>query len=402
MGKKTVYDAIVVGSGATGGLAVKELTERGMRVLLLEAGRKLNPTKPYGISPLPYDLKYRNLISPTILYKNHQPIQSKCYACDEYGHRFFINDVKNPYTTHRGKPFDWIRARQVGGRTIMWGRHSYRFSDYDFKAASLDGHGENWPISYKDLEPYYERVERFIGVSGSVENLPQLPDSIFIPPMELTFSEMMLKVAVENRWKDRKVITARVASYFNSVSSTLPLAIETGLLTLRSKAIASHILVDSNTGKAKGVAFIDQITKKEYEAFSNIVVLCASTIESARLLLNSSSRQYPNGLGNNSSNAVGCYLMDHTCVESSSGIVPAAAKYPYKFDDGVNVGVYIPRFRNIRNKHPKFIRGYGIQALTLRRTLPTHLHHIPGFGGEFKEMVRETPNAPSCWIGAFG
>ena len=177
MPKQTIYDVIVVGSGATGGWAAKELTEKGLRVIMLEAGRKLDPAKDFRMLAFPYDLKYRNLIPQTELLRKRQPIQSKCYACDEYASHFFVDDVDNPYTTAEGKSFDWIRGRQVGGRTLMWGRQSYRFSDYEFKAASRDGFGVDWPISHADLAPYYERVERFVGISGAAENLPQLPDS---------------------------------------------------------------------------------------------------------------------------------------------------------------------------------------------------------------------------------
>jgi choline dehydrogenase-like flavoprotein len=427
MAKRTVYDVIVIGSGATGGWAAKELTEKGLRVILLEAGRKLDPARDYKMLAWPYDLKYRNVIPQTVLFKQRQPIQSRCYACDEFGHHFFVDDKENPYTTPDNKPFDWIRGRQVGGRTLMWGRQSYRLSDYEFKAASRDGYGVDWPISYAELAPYYERVERFIGVSGSVENLPQLPDSVFLPPMAMTCGERMLKKAVESRWKDRRVTIGRVAmltrshngraqchycghcergcdthSYFSTPGSTLPAAMKTGRLTLRPNAVCSHIIVDTNTGKAKGVAFIDRVTKKAHEVYGKVVVLCASTIESTRLLLNSATRQYPNGLANNSSGVLGHYLMDHTYSVSIGGIVPEAAKYPYNYDDGRNNGVYIPKFRNVFDKHPKFLRGYGIQAQAMKGMLPTHLRSVPGFGAEFKRLVRETPDAPTFWMGAFG
>ncbi len=426
MAKQPVYDAIVVGSGATGGWAAKELTEKGLRVIMLEAGRKLDPAKDYKMLAFPYDVKYRGVVPQTTLYKDRQPIQAKCYACDEYGHHFFVDDKDNPYTTPKDKPFDWIRGRQVGGRTLMWGRQSYRLSDYEFKAASRDGFGEDWPISHDELAPYYERVERFAGISGSKENLPQLPDSVFLPPMALTCGEQLLKKAVEARWKERKVIIGRVAmltqnhngraachycghcergcdtkSYFSTPASTLPAAMATGKLTLRPDAVVSHIIVDPNTGKAKGVAFVDRLTKKAHEVFGKVVVVCASTIESTRLLLNSASRQHPNGLGN-SSDALGRYLMDHTYSVSLGGTVPSVAKYPYVHEDGRNNGAYIPKYRNVWDKHPKFIRGYGIQASSQRGILPTHLQRVPGLGEQLKKMIRETPDAPNFWIGAFG
>ncbi|HXG66581.1 MAG TPA: GMC family oxidoreductase [Blastocatellia bacterium] len=428
MAKQVVYDAIVVGSGATGGWAAKELTEKGMRVVVLEAGRKLDPMKDFREHTWPYELQYRGNIPQTQLFKERQRIQSKCYACDEYGHHFFVDDVDNPYTTPDGKPFDWIRGRQVGGRTIMWGRQTYRLSDFEFKAASRDGYGEDWPISYKDLEPYYDKVEAFIGVSGNPENLPQLPDGKFLPPMKMTCGEMLLKRAVESRWKERRVTIGRAAiltqkhngraachwcghcergcttaSYFSSPGSTLPAAEKTGRLTLRPNAVVSHIIVDTNTGKAKGVAFIDRVTKKAHEVFGKVVVLCASTIESTRLLFNSATRQHPNGLGN-SSGVLGHYLMDHTYSVSVGGVVPAVAKFPYNYDDGRANGVYIPKFRNIspETKHPKFLRGYGIQASVQRSMLPVTVKNIPGFGSEFKRLVREADAPAPFWIGAFG
>ncbi|HKP85649.1 MAG TPA: GMC family oxidoreductase, partial [Blastocatellia bacterium] len=274
MSKEEVYDAIIVGSGATGGWAAKELAEKGMRVIVLEAGRKLDPMKDFNEHTWPYEVKHRGNVGSRTLYGARQPVQSKCYACDEYGHQFFVDDVDNPYTTAEGKPFDWIRGRQVGGRTIMWGRQTYRLSDYEFKAASRDGYGEDWPISYGELAPYYDRVEEFIGVSGSVENMPQLPDGKFLPAMKLTCGEWTLKSAVEKKWKDRRVMIGRAAiltqphkgraachycghcergcttsSYFSSPGSTLPAAAKTGRLTLRTNAVASHVIIDTNTGK---------------------------------------------------------------------------------------------------------------------------------------------------------
>lgn len=426
MQKRTTYDAIIVGSGATGGWAAKELTEKGLRVIVLEAGPKLDPDKNYKEHTWPYELEHRNTIPQTELFKARQATQSKCYACDEYSHQFFVDDVDNPYTTPDKKPFDWIRGRQVGGRSLMWGRQSYRLSDYDFKAASRDGHGEDWPISYAEIAPYYERVERFIGISGTAENLPQLPDSVFLPPMAMTCGERLLKHAVESRWPDRRVIIGRVAmltkshngraachycghcergcttaSYYSSPGVTLPAAERTGRMTLRPNAVASHIIVDPKTGKAKGVAYIDQTTKKAQEVFAKIVVLCASTIESTRLLFNSATRQHPNGLGN-SSGVLGHYLMDHTYAVSIAGTVPPVAKYPYNYDDGRNNGIYIPRFRNLKEKHPDFLRGYGIQAQSQRGMLPTTLGNIAGFGTEFKKQVRTANDPPPFWMGAFG
>jgi hypothetical protein len=182
MAKQEIYDAIIVGSGATGGWAAKELTQKGLKVAVLEAGRKLDPFKDYTEHIWPWELKFRGFGDRSNMERT-QPIQSKCYACNEYGRQFFVNDLENPFTTPPDKPFYWIRSRHVGGRSIPWGRQSYRLSNYDFKAAKHDGYGDDWPISYEELAPYYDKVEEFIGISGSYENLPQLPDSKFLPPM---------------------------------------------------------------------------------------------------------------------------------------------------------------------------------------------------------------------------
>src|SRR5262249_55716098 len=253
MAKQGVFDAIIVGSGATGGWAAKELTEAGMRVIVLEAGRKLDPEKDFTEHKWPYEMKFRGQVSAQKLYRERQPVQSKCYACDEYGHQFFVDDIDNPYTTPSGKPFEWIRGRQVGGRTIMWGRQSYRLSDYEFKAASHDGYGDDWPISYADLAPYYDRVEQFIGVSGAYEKLPQLPDDKFRPEMNSTCGEWLLKRAGKKGWPDGGVTTGgwailpaplngrarchyggnckhgcTTSSYFSTPGSPLPAAAKTG------------------------------------------------------------------------------------------------------------------------------------------------------------------------------
>jgi choline dehydrogenase-like flavoprotein len=426
MGKEQTYDAIVIGSGATGGWAAKELTEQGMRVLVLEAGRKLDPMTDYTEHMWPYEVPHHGNLPNTQVFSKRQAIQAKCYACNEYGNKFFVDDIDNPYTTPTDKPFDWIRGRQVGGRTIMWGRQSYRLSDLDFKAKTHDGYGDDWPIGYKDVSPYYDKVEEFIGVSGYLENLPQLPDGKFLPGMKMVCGEHLLKRAVEKRWPDRRVTIGRTAiltqkhngraachycghcergcmthSYFSSPGSTLPAAAATGRLTLQPNSIASHIIVDTNTGRAKGVAVVDQNTKRTYEVYGKVVVVCASTIESTRLLLNSATRQHPNGLGN-SSGVLGQYLMDHFYQISVGGLAPQTAGYPYNYDDGRANGVYIPRFRNVSDKQQGFVRGYGIQGSAARQMLPANIRAINGFGSDFKRQVRESKAPAPFRLSAFG
>lgn len=422
--KRKVYDAIVVGSGATGGWAAKVLTEKGMTVLVLEAGRNLDPAKDFREHTFPYELKYHGLASEK-QFAPRQPIQSRCYAANEYGHHLFVDDIDNPYTTPEDKPFWWIRGRHVGGRSVTWGRQSYRLSNFDFKAAERDGYGEPWPISYEDLEPYYNQVEEFVGISGSYENLPQLPDSKFLPPMAMTCGERMLKKAVEGKFDGRNVIIGRAAiltkphqgraachycghcdrgcatrSYFSSPGSTLPAAAATGRMTLRPNSVVREILVDPGTGKAKGVRVINQLTKRDSEEYARVVVLCASSLESTRILLNSKSRQYPTGLGN-SSGALGHYLMDHMFELSVGGVVPTLKGTEYDFSDGRANGIYVPRFRNIKDKHPNFIRGYGMQGGSQRGYTFSHAKQTPGFGAEFKKLVRENPNEVSFWLGAW-
>jgi choline dehydrogenase-like flavoprotein len=422
--RRKIYDAIVVGSGATGGWAAKVLTERGMTVLVVEAGRQLDPQKDFREHTFPYELKYRGLVSGA-KYAPRQPIQSRCYAANEYGHHLFVDDIDNPYTTPEDKPFWWIRGRHVGGRSVTWGRQSYRLSDYDFKAAERDGYGDPWPFSYKELERYYDQVEDFVGISGSYENLPQLPDSKFLPPMAMTCGEQILKKSVEGKFPGRKVIIGRAAiltknhqgraachycghcdrgctthSYYSSPGSTLPAAAKTGRMTLRPNAVVREIIVDPNTGKASGVRIVNQITKRDYEEYGKVVVLCASTLESTRILFNSKSRQHPNGLGN-SSGVLGHYLMDHMYSISAGGIAPMLKGQEYDYSDGRANGIYVPRFRNITDKHPNFIRGYGMQGGCQQGYSFSHARRAPGFGAEFKKLARENPSEIPFWLGAW-
>jgi choline dehydrogenase-like flavoprotein len=416
MAKQEIYDAIIVGSGATGGWAAKELTQKGLRVAVLEAGRKLDPLKDYTEHTWPYELKFRGFGDQSDMQRT-QPIQSKCYACNEYGRQFFVNDLENPYTTSPDKPFYWIRSRQVGGRSIPWGRQTYRLSNYDFKAASRDGYGDDWPLSYEELAPYYDKVEEFIGISGSYENLPQLPDSKFLPPMSLTCGEMVLKKAVSKLGDPhRRVIIGRCAiltkpihqgtpdaraachwcghcdrgcttkSYYSSPASTLPAAARTGRMTLVPNAVVSHIIVDKQTGKAKGLHYVDALTRNHREILGKIVVLCAGTLESTRIMLNSTSSLYPNGIAN-SSGALGHYLMDHVGGGGASGSLPMLDAKRLEQDGRAN-GIYVARFRNLTTKHGRFLRGYGFQG-GAGQPLWEHAKGIAGFGSELKQAVRE-------------
>ncbi|HVG39584.1 MAG TPA: GMC family oxidoreductase [Pyrinomonadaceae bacterium] len=414
---QTLYDVIVVGSGATGGMAAKELTEKGLRVLILEAGRKVDPEKEYNMLAWPYELKRRGFGDQRELERT-QPIQSRCYACNEYSGKWFVNDLENPYTTPPDKPFFWIRSRQTGGRSLPWGRQSYRLSNYDFKAKTHDGYGDDWPISYEDLVPYYERVERFVGISGNYEKLPQLPDSIFQPPMGLTCGEIILRDSIAKMKEPlRRLTIGRVAiltktihqgtpdqraachfcghcergcdtaSYYSSVSSTLPAAERTGRSTLVPHAVVSHVVLDKNTGRARGVHYVDGVTRQHREAYGKVVVLCAGTIETTRILLNSKSMDNSDGLAN-SSGVLGHYLMDHVGGGGARGTMPNLDAKTLEQDGRAN-GIYVPRFMNLTppTKKKDFIRGYGYQG-GAGQSLWQHAKTVPGFGAKIKESAR--------------
>lgn len=415
------YDAIIVGSGASGGWVAKQLTEAGLRVAVLEAGRKLDPAVDFTEHKQPFEMPLRGRRLGPLETQNDQLVQKECYQCDEYTNHLFIKDTEHPYTTPRDRPFIWIRGRHVGGKSIMWARQSYRLSDYDLKATSRDGFGEDWPISYAELAPYYDRVERFIGISGQAEGLPQLPDGQFLPPMHLSCGEQHLRKAVKDRF-GRTVTIGRVAiltqnlngrpkchycgpcsrgcttgSYYSSPASTLPAAAATGKLTLIPNAIVSHILTDDR-GKCSGVYYVDRLTRNHRAATAKMVILCASTLESTRIMLNSRSSRHPNGIAN-SSRVLGHYLMDHVMGGGASGQLPMLRGTPDTRGNRPN-GIYLARFRNIETKHPAFLRGYGFQGSS-HESKWGHAFGLPGFGADFKRSVKEQ-RPWSINLGGFG
>ena len=402
------YDAIVVGSGMSGGWAAKELTERGLRVLVLEAGGPVDPNVDYVEHVQPWQMHFRGFGDRKTIEKE-QPIQSRCYACDEVGHKFFVNDNDNPYTTPTDAPFNWLRGRQVGGRSIMWGRQVYRWSDLDFEANAKDGHGTDWPIRYADLAPWYAHVERFIGVSGQAEGLSQLPDAIFQKPMQMTAVEADMRPKILKAFNGERVMTiGRVAiltenhlgrlachycgscekgcvtrSYFSSLNATLPAARATGRLTLRPHSAVAEVLYDAKTGRARGVRVVDTVTRHEIEYTSRILFLNASCIESVRLLLNSKNATFPDGLAN-SSGTLGKYVMDHNFGAGAWGTHPG-------FKDKRTIGnrpngTYIARFRNVKTQHPDFLRGYGFQGGAGRSGWDRG-QWTPGYGAAFKQSL---------------
>jgi len=408
MRRATKYDAIVVGSGMTGGWAAKELCEHGLNTLVLEAGRPIDPCKDYVEHVPEYQVRFRGL-GDRKAFDRDQPMQKDCYACDEWSGKFFVNDRENPYTFPDGKPFRWIRGRQVGGRSIMWGRQVYRWSDLDFTANAKEGVGVDWPIRYADIEPWYDHVERFIGISGQRENLPQLPDGQFLPPMAMNCVEQHARENILKSFGGERVMTiGRVAiltqnhngraachycghcergcvtfSYFSSINATLPAAQKTGRLTLRPFSVVENVLYDGKSNRVRGVRVIDANTNESQEFEAKVVFLCASAIESARLLLNSTSQRFPNGLANDS-DQVGRNLMDHIFFAGGSGEVPGFLDKT-TFGNRPN-GIYVARFRNVKSRHPDFARGYGFQGGAERAGWDRG-QWTTGFGSDFKRSL---------------
>jgi choline dehydrogenase-like flavoprotein len=417
------FDAIVVGSGITGGWAAKELTEKGLRTLVLEAGGPIVPERDYVEHVQAWELPFRGRGNRRALERD-QPIQRRCYACDEWGSKFFVNDRDNPYEFDADKPFYWIRGRQVGGRSITWGRQVYRWSDLDFEANVREGVGVDWPIRYADLASWYDHVERFIGVSGQAEGLAQLPDGRFLPPMELRCAEQVVREAMQRRWPGERVLTigrcailtrphnGRAAchycgpcergcithSYFSSIGSTLPAAAATGRLTLRPNSVVESVLYDEARDRATGVRVIDAVTLEPIEYLARVVFLCASALESTRILLNSRSSRFPTGLGN-SGGQLGLNLMDHVFGAGATGMIPGMESRRY-FGARPN-GIYIPRFRNVRERHPAFLRGYGFQGAAWRVGWERG-RNMRGFGAAFKESLIRDLGPWRFGIGGWG
>ncbi|WP_442588359.1 GMC oxidoreductase [Pedobacter sp. AW31-3R] len=416
--EQATYDAIVIGSGISGGWAAMELCKKGMKTLLLERGRNVEHIKDYTTANLnPWDFKFRLNSSNAEIKEN--PLRSGYSNAGDK--MFFANFNDHPYVEEQ--PFNWIRGYQVGGRSLTWGRQCYRLSDLDFTANLKDNIGVDWPLRYKEIEPWYNYVEQFIGVSGKQENLPHLPDGRFLPPMELNCVEQHLADSLRKSDQNRLLTIARVANltrgwdhrgpcqnrnlcsrgcpfggYFSSNSSTIPAAFQTGNLTLRPYSIVSEILYDEQKNKASGVRIIDTLTNEHFEYHAKVIFLNASTIATAGILLNSRSHRFPDGFGNDSGE-IGHNLMDHHSSAGARGVHKGFQDTYYK--GRRPCGFLIPRFRNLQeNEGHDFIRGYNIQGDGEREEWQS-LGGVPGFGAEFKKQL-STPGDWSIWMAGWG
>lgn len=409
------FDAIIVGSGITGGWAAKELCENGLKVLMLERGKTItHPDYPTATLD-PWDFEYRGRLTAEDRKKHH--VQVRHYSISGENKHFYVNDLENPYV--EVKRYDWIRGDILGGRSILWGRQCYRWSDLDFEANLKDGIGVDWPVRYKDIAPWYDYVENFIGVNGTVENIPHLPDGKFLPPMELNCVEEHVKQVIEKKFSGRRVIAGRVANltepkkgrakcqfrnrcdkgcpygaYFSTNSSTLPATIETNNLTVRSNALVNTVIYDEKKNRATGVEIVDTETNEVMEFYARVIFINASTLGTAFILLNSKSLRFPNGLGNGS-DQVGRNLMDH---HKGSGASATVEGFEDKYYHGRKPnGLYIPRFQNMGVEKKDFIRGYGLLGGAGRGGWSSYLD-TPSIGASLKEDVQ----TPGQWAISFG
>jgi len=403
--KETVYDAIVIGSGISGGWAAKELCEKGLKTLVLERGRIVEHVVDYPTMNLdPWDMELRGGLTPEEQEKHYKNIRSGWVGKDT--EHFWADDAANPYTEK--KPFLWLRGHQMGGRSLLWGKQTYRWSDLDFKANAKDGNGVDWPIRYKDIKPWYTYVEKFAGISGEALNLPQLPDSHFLPPMEMNCVEKHIKGRIEKEFSDRNMIIGRCAhltqphngrgqcqnrnrcsrgcpygAYFSSNAVTLPAANASGNLTIRPYSIVQSLIYDEAKEKITGVRIIDSETNEAIEYSSKIIFVNASTLSTTQILMNSKSSRFENGLGNDSGE-LGHNLMDHTYRVGAMGRVEG---FDDKYYKGRRPnGIYIPRYVNINenSKSDKFVRGFGFQGEGFRGGNPAN---IESFGADYKDSI---------------
>lgn len=414
------YDAIVIGSGISGGWAAKELTEKGLKTIMLERGKNIEHIKDYvNAQKGPWEFPHRGGRTQKMI--EDYPVLKRDYPLNEINLDWWVDEKKCPYT--EVKRMDWFRGYHVGGRSLLWGRQSYRWSDFDFEANAKDGIAIDWPVRYKDIEPWYTYVEKFAGISGSKENLPHLPDSFFQPPMELNCVEKDVAARIKKHYNNnRHLIIGRTANltqpiqnrvncqyrnkcwlgcpfggYFSTQSSTLPAAMATGNLTLRPFSIVTQILYDKDTKKAKGVEVLDAETNQTYQYFAKVIFLNASTFNSTWILMNSATDIWPDGLGS-SSGELGHNIMDHHLGVGASGRVEGYDD-KYYFGRRPN-GFYIPRFRNIFGDKRDYLRGFGYQGAASRQGWKREIAEM-NIGGDFKDALSE-PGDWTIGMGGFG
>jgi glucoside 3-dehydrogenase (cytochrome c) catalytic subunit len=402
------YDAIIVGSGACGSWAAMELTRAGMSVLMLEAGSRVDPVEDFQHKFL-FQLDYRGAGKPGLLRR---------YAGSERNYRIMIDNAENPYTTAPDTVYRWSRSRCLGGRTLHWARATDRMADYEFKATSRDGFGMDWPVSYSDLKPYYDRIESFIGVSAAMEGFPQFPDGVFLPPMPLNCAETIFSTACKSlNWPSTHRRLAQltrphngrpachycgncvngcdVGAMFNPIAVTLPPALKTGRLEIRTDTVVARVRMNLDN-KAAGVTYIERFSMKSVDVDAKYVVLAASTLENTRLLLLSAK----GGLAN-SSGTLGQYMMDQVSGGGVSGMLPVLKGGPSRLDDGKMGGITIPNFQNIDRKTARkdFIRGYVMNATGGQTEYPQFAASLPGYGSAWKRDVKSRYVAQArVWI----
>jgi choline dehydrogenase-like flavoprotein len=416
MQDKNTYDAIVVGSGISGGWAAKELCERGLKTLVLERGRNVEHIKDYPTAMMnPWDFKHR-LREPLKMLEDN-PIVSKCYAFDEGTHHFFVKDKEHPYIQE--KPFDWIRGYQVGGKSITWGRACQRWSNFEFSAPQRYGYAIDWPIRYEDIAPWYSHVEIFAGICGDRDGLEALPDGEYLPPFELTCVEQEIQSKIKANYKDRFMVRTRWAQltkpqeihkqqgrigcqardlcyrgcpyggYFSSVSSTLPWAQKTGNLTVRPHSVVHSVIYDDKQGKAIGVKIIDAITKQEEDFFAKVIFLNAACLNTNLVLLNSKSNRFPNGLGNDNG-LLGKYMAFQNYRASVGGTMDG---FEDRYFYGRNpTNPIIANYRNLHKQDTDYLGSFLTFVYSGRG--PAYREGVDGVGGNYKDAITE----PGPWF----
>jgi choline dehydrogenase-like flavoprotein len=420
--KKNTFDAIVIGSGMSGGWAAKEFCEKGLKTLVLERGRNIEHITDYKTTNLnPWEMKHHGRLP--LDFKEKNPILSKCYALDEASEHLFVKDSDQPYA--QDKPFDWIRGYQVGGKSLLWARQTQRWSEFDFEGPARDGFAVDWPIRYKDIAPWYSYVEKFAGISGNLDGIPQLPDGEFQPAMELNAAEKHLQSAVNQHYKDRQVIVARCAhltapqkvhldlgrgkcqhrdlcyrgcpfgGYFSSNSATLPAAARTKKMTLRPDSVVHSIIYDEKKQRAVGVNVLDATTKQMTVYYAKVIFVNASTINTNSILLNSTSTRFPQGLGNDNG-LLGKFVAFHNYRASAYAEIDGLEDHYYYGKRPT--AAYMPRFRNVAKQETDFLRGYAIYIGASRQGWS---RGAAGFGESLKNELTE-PGKWTMYLGGMG